>query len=385
MPPKKSQAKFDLNAALASHADDETRQKQDYDDLPAGIRRGTAELRAAEIKFYDVNENLVRSGKAGQPYIYMHGTVIEPEYATRVTQHWEPSPNGKGGRVVKSEPVKEKVQGRITKVFMPLCDVIRRNGDVVPGGDNVDEAMNMLRLLGGDNCTKGVHTQQQLERLLAGLKNARPPIRFRFRTWCGSPNEEYKDDPSTNHDWLGSAGVDQPSEDQAPPPLDDDSTDKGDEEGGRSSEDDEEDWQDRLENLTEEELEELQNSKGDEADNILINLAATASGKSYEEVDNLDSWEDVVGLIRDWMEDQDDQGAGGEKPPPAKGETYGYREINKRTGKPRKNRKGELLAPIDCEVLSVNKRAQTVTLLNLTDKKTRYENIPWEELITDED
>jgi hypothetical protein len=202
-------AKSGFLAAAKAHARDETRQPQDFTELPGGIVNGVAELREAKIGVYKPTKANDAAGRTGQNFLYLGGVVLSPKTAVDVRKVWDPAT--KSVRIA-GEPQTVPVEGLRTNKTLPLCaERIRgRDGqsEVVPGDENIADALNVLRLVAGDEVTHplaSATTEEQswkiLDSILAAIRKAKP--RFRFNTRWRDPTEAYPNSAGTwPHDWF---------------------------------------------------------------------------------------------------------------------------------------------------------------------------------------
>lgn len=196
MPPVSSKAKApskfvqDMGAkgaeAVAKHAGDETRIG--FINLPPGIDYGVAQLTQCYAAQYDSGTN------KDKWYVRMVGNVMEPTEATSL----------QGGKM--------RVRGLQTTLKVDLFDLKKRDGTVWSDFDRqVDTLMNELRKLGGKDFTKDA-TLEDVESLCEQLVAAAPY--FAFST---SPRIAQEDDPQKGikkgqvtgawENWHGSEGL----------------------------------------------------------------------------------------------------------------------------------------------------------------------------------
>lgn len=358
------------------HKDDET----DYGqmDLPAGIEGGVAELRECRISQYKTG------AMQGKDFFYAAAIVVTPvEHA-----------------------------GARTSIMEPLCDTPSRT--VKTFEEHFGKVLNHIAKLGVERDSVD---PTQIEATCAALEQARPLIRF--RTWKGEdqailnrggkffvvgkktgkvmagpyPSEaalrqinKYVDEPSrVNHMWNGLApdGSGDVSATQAAA-MDDGSGGPVDDSGGEvpidyvpdTSFNEFSDPTGQEEVVPSEEggepdLDALAvDAKRNPASQKVLEELALGLGIEQDAVDNAASWEDVVEMIRAAQPAGDDEQAQPEPEEvpepqwdgPKVGEHYLYKPMDPRTKKPMPKAR-------ECEVLTVNAKAQTCTLKDLTTHK----------------
>lgn len=374
--------------------------------LPAGIMGGVAQL--DDIRIAKVKEG----GKnAGKLQFIAAGIVKEP-------------PEHKG----------IPVRGMRTSIIVPLYATPDRKTKTVQ--EHYDTVMNYVSNLAGHEKITDAVSPDNIEKTMKELAASKP--HFRFRTWQGNKqdvreikgkwflvNVDANDkvvgnpirgpwsneqlaraacpyagrEPLTNEVWgsLVNYSDNGKSEEEA---VEEDETTATTEGEGSEEEVFEEPT---TEGETMEETADLDELlaavQGDEpgasqAERKLVELAGQV-GISKEQVLGAPDWDSVIAMIREG------QGAGTEEEtteteeeeaeeeeetteeetvtPPAKGDTVKYtiqvRVKNKKTGKMTQKDK-----TLDAEVMTVNAKAQTVTLKNLEDGKTLYKDVPWDKL-----
>lgn len=200
MPAQTSRTSSPLVGALRANAKKKVDYGQDFASLPGGISGGLAELVRAEIGTYK------KGDLTGKRYFMAMGTVLAPEKAVQTVKRFA---NGKIEVVSQMEVV---IRGRQTKVGpLPLCD--NRKGDKgKDANENAEAVVNELQKLGGEECTHmladpSIDTDDKaikaLEAICKALVDAKPAIRFRFRTWQGDPSLAYPGDSRVNEYWMG--------------------------------------------------------------------------------------------------------------------------------------------------------------------------------------
>lgn len=170
--------------AVVAHANDETVYGRI--ELPPGIEHGIAQITVCTI-------DQVQQGKenAGKLYWRAEASVIEPEYVDY---------NGQ----------KIKCRYLFTSDFQMLEDTKDRNGQVVERAANIKECMNKMRKIGGEDCTAGCTTVEDLADVCDAIQEAKPYIKFSTRLGKKTPAFP---NPKTFHSWIGCQGL----EDYTPP------------------------------------------------------------------------------------------------------------------------------------------------------------------------
>jgi hypothetical protein len=351
-----------LDQAVTSHGGDKT----DYGmiTLPAGIQNGVAKLTVCKFDVYKSGPNV------GEYYFMARGVVVKP-------------------KTVKVNGEDMHVEGLQTMIMEPVCDTKFSNGDVVTQEQHVEKILNEMRKLGGNDYTDGAGAED-LEELAAGLQEAGPY--FRFST-TPRMNKQTNQQTGVWENWHGTKGL----EEFVPEDGGDEVEDETEEEvkeapkpkakaGGDKAppktqtktkakqpepEEPEETFDDGAVDL--DELAKAATNDDEEAIEKLISLAVEA-GYTEEEAEDADKWSDVVKMIRS-PKDGDEAGDDEEKAEPSEGDTVEY-EVEYKNPKTKKTAK----KVIECEVVKVNKKKQTVTLKSLDGEETEYENVGFDEL-----
>jgi hypothetical protein len=342
-----------LGKLLKAHARDETEYGQDFARLPGGIHGGIAELVDARLGEFKQGPN------QGRPFLYLAGTVVSPATATETVKAFE---NG----AVKLVRVKEvPVQGLRTALTLPLCDTKTRAGDATSADENVADALNELRKLGGPDFTEDIESEDDLKSKLEALKEAR--VRFRFGTSSADPTAQYPT-PRVWERWFGTKGVEAAVNGQVED-LVDDQTKEADEEKEEEPESETESSDD-LDALAE------AADGGDKDAARKLKALAKDAGASDEDIDSADDWAAVRALIGlPGSTEMDEEKEEGEEEAflPKKGEVYSYRPLDPKTKK-------QVKKGFEVEVIAVDKKAETVDLVNLTNRKLSYKKVAWDKL-----
>ncbi len=373
-----------LGDLIRSHASDETDYGQDFARLPGGIHGGVAELVDARIGSFKQGPNV------GKKFLYLAGVVVEPRTATEVVKAFE---NGRVKVLAAKEVV---VEGRRTALTLPLCQTKNQKGDVTEAGDNVATALNELRKVGGEECTADLGSEEDLLGLLETLIEAAP--RFRFSTDASDPSAEYPT-PRVWERWYGTKGLEN-SNHAAPAEATVDKT-GGESEGEEASDESEE-------SEAAAEIEEGAAASGDDED--LDALAAAAddgdgdaatkldeiavgAGLSKKQIDGAKSWADVAAAVREAQgseaegegEAEGEESAEEEEPEgtaaPEKGSMVLWKAIDPKTKKPAIDPKTKKVKKaIECKVIAVDERKETVDLKSLDNPKLVWKGVKWDAL-----
>jgi hypothetical protein len=338
-------------------------------DLPAGIEGGVAKLVQCKFDKHKEGDN------KGQYYFMAAGIVQSPK------EH--------GGI---------PIQGLRTQIGPePLYDTPSRSRKTV--ADHVQWVLNEFHKLGVDTSSMTIN---DFEATATVLEEEQPT--FRFRTWKGSKATSgiYKDrEPRVQHDWRGICEVDAEQEDE---PVED-ATDE-DDETAEAEEEDEAGAAEETEAEATEEDESSGEEAGDEPDLDALAEAADTDDKEAGEqltalaveagiaskaVAKAKSWAAVVGMIRKASPAEEEEEAAEEEETaeeeeaaeeeeeekiPEKAELYNYRPtvMDTKTKKRVKAKK-----PVECEVIAVNAKKQTVDLKNLDTSKV-YKGVSWDDI-----
>lgn len=317
-------------------------------NLPAGISGGVAQLVSVKWAEHKDGDN------KGKPYVNFQAVAKAPK------EH-------KG----------QVVEGLRASITIPLYDTPNRKCRGEPGTFDAwyAELLNEFKKLGVDTSEVGF---DQLEDVMQSLSAEKPHTKFSTRAWQPPRKPGQKEDPDpmvfTQFDgaceWSGgsSSGVEDHTGHSA--------SANGD---GTTADDD----------LAE--VAELAQKGSDDAIEKMQRLAQEA-GVTQDDVDGAANWGEVAELImaaRGGSTTSGDDDAKTEEEPPAdeapkKGAVYFFQPIDPKTKKPYidpKTKKAK--KAIECEVLAVNKHKETVELLNLDDKKTKYKDVAWSDLQTE--
>lgn len=390
MPPTTTKGSLNLGASLKTHAKDKTEEKQEFVNLPAGISGGVAHLVEAKLGVYKTGNN------AGEKFVYLSGTVVEPKTATEIKKVF------KDGKVQVISTREIRVEGARTSIMLPLCDVKRKNGDIVTSDENIAKMLNELRLLGGAECTESVESEEDLVGLLDQLKETSledgSQIYFKFGTSGSDPTKEYPE-PTVWENWYGTKGLetyaqefDRGTEDNtkttaapaktattaagpktstngAAPAKTAPATKPAAKKPEPKAVDPDELDQSDIDSL---------NTRANDADQraqARLKELAMEVGHTEEECDETQTWDELADLVRNPKTEGGEENAGEQGEwKPAKEEVYEFFPVDPKTKK-------KVKKAIEVEVMSVDEKAQTVKIKSLTDGKTTW-TVKWDELTT---
>lgn len=355
----------DFVKAAEVHKADEV-EFSGFGDLPPGIEGGIAQLQDCKFDIFKNGDN------KGEYYFFAQAVVVSPEYATQYDLDGNPT-----GQV--------KVAGKYTKIGPePVCDTLKSLGQRKTQADHLGWIQNEMKKLLGKDADPEMVSGLNIEATAAALQEAQPHLSF--RTWRGKPSEDFPN-PRVNHVWEGvtsapvangrPAGgtVRDRSAGQAAAPSD----------NGAAAGADTDTVGEDLDDLAARAM-----ASDKDAVARLTELALDA-GYSDDEIGDADKWADVVDMINSPRpEAQEGQDSGEpEAPaedaepappePPVKGSTWYYR-LKDAKGNPLKDKAKRPLRPVEVEVTAVDKKTSTCTLKNMSDHKTVYKSIPWDEL-----
>lgn len=297
--------------------------------LPAGVE-GTAVLTRVDF-------DEIKKGKyAGSQRFYCHGTCLEPATFT-----------DSNGNVIKTA-------GKLVQPGMITLDDTKSDFGEASFAENLAKAEMRLKQLGFPTEDFDDELDEEAIAYFRKREEDDEPMYFEFRTWQPDGSSRVN---------VQITGI--PA--NYSPPDEDDDLDEGDSDSDDDDDSSDSDDDNEPDLLAEEDLDELVRLADDEDDEDakakLEKLAADA-GKSDEEIESAENWAEVAGwLSEDSDDDSDDNDAPTE---PEKGDQYSF--------KPPRSKK-----LYKCEVTSVNKKNQTVTLKNL-EKDGTYKLVPWDSL-----
>lgn len=368
-----------LNKSVAKHATDAT--KYGIVRLPPGINNGIARLKECGFGVYKEGAN------KGQPFFRAMGVVVSPESIETADG---PTP----------------VAGLQTSIIVPLCDTKNADGQETSFDEHVETVMNEMRKLGGPDFTASAETAEDLASLANDLVEAAPY--FRFSTSAGKKTPKYPT-PRTWENWHGSKGL----EDYSPPdaePEDDQSGDVEEPEekpskpagkgtkptpsgNGKPRKDlktaakkvEEEEPEESAEEPDFNDLESLAERADEGDEDAAATLAEHAANAGIDEdtVTSAKSWSSIVELIKGRGSEEDEEGDESaedeeveeeeeESSGPEIGSVWMYRPIDKKTKKPGK--------PVKVEVMEVSEDGDKVTIRSKTKPPVVYKGVSVEKL-----
>ena len=297
--------------------------------LPAGIENGVARLNKCYFSTYDKGDN------AGEYYFRASGIVLSPKIHQGV-----------------------KIEGRHTSIMEPVCDTPNRSRQGV--GEHIAWVLNEMKKLGADTADADV---DDLEVIATALEGEAPA--FTFRTWQGSPTEEYPN-PRVNEVWNGVTeyGEDEEEDVDDDTKEDEDDTEKEEEDSEEEDSKEEDPEEDSEEDSEEEDLDALAEAADEDEDGEEAARLTEICEEAGIDPADYETWEEVVRVLRDDSEEDDPEE---DDPVPTKEDVCQY--------KPPRAKKN-----VDCEVRTVSATKKTVTLKNLDDGKM-YKDVPWVELV----
>lgn len=344
------------------HKDDETVQINSG-DLPPGIEGGIAELTTLKIGEYQKGDN------QGELYFQARGVVVYPIYHDGI-----------------------KIAGRQTMIMEPLHETEGRTRETVE--DHFEWMLNMLRLLGMDTKTMSFENMEELMEKYA----THADVKFEFRTWIAEATERYPN-PRTQQQWIGMVEEENLPKDfyeatQGEAEVEDNTAPNEEEETQQEEEpapaptkpkpkakkpDPEPKAEEAADEISSTDIAALADmaDEGDEEAQKALQEMALAAGIDQEAIDGAESWEAVGTELNKLRNDQAEAADGGDKPSPKRGEVYQYYPIGK-NGKP-------LTKAVECEVVKVDDKAETVELKNLTNPKISYKDVAWGKLIAEDE
>lgn len=326
-----------INPAAKEHAHDEI--DYGFQRVPPGITNGIARLVECKFDTYKTGQN------AGEPYFRASGVVVEP--ATVMV-------NGNDMPVV----------GLQTSIMIAIHDKLKDGkGNPIPIGEQVRKVQNEMKKLGAD--PSSLTDANGLERTAANLKEVGPYFRFRTSVRPARPRPDGSPgEAGVWENWDGTEGLENYSPPEGANGVDDstgDASAPSDADAGGSGGFDE--FGD---------LDSLVEAAGNNDNSAIASLTekAIAVGKTAEEVDAADSWQEVADWIKEGGEGGGDTEAAepDEQPEPAKGEVWHY--------KPPKH-KGK---PIEVNIDAVNKKNRTADVHDLTKPANKWKGVSWDAL-----
>lgn len=334
-----------IGDAVKTHANDEI--DYGFQRLPAGITNGVAKLTKAYFAEYKNGTN------KGEFYFRAEGVVVEPESV-----------------MVNGTPM--AVQGLTTSIMEPVCTTTTQANKVTTQDEHIASVMNEMKKLGGQFQGGGA---EELEAMAAALAEAGPY--FRFSTSPRAPRPGSNDPPGVWENWYGIKGLENYEPPQAGGAVRDNTG------GGRAASingkhataaepepADEYREDGDIDSLAE------RAAADDKEAQVQLKEHAVNAGWDADEVDNADSWDDVLNMVKNPKE-----GGGEEAEEPQEeqikvGDVYKYRPAVKGPG----GKETKAKKAVEAKVTAINAKAGTVDLKNLTDGKSIYKAVPVGEL-----
>lgn len=345
--------KSSFAAGIKKHADAPIDYGQDFIDLPGDIHDGVAKLSSIKKGVYKSGPN------QGQEFLRFIGVVVSPKTAMDVKKIW------KDGKVEIVSTKQVTIEGQHTNIMIPLCETKKNDGTVIATQEeNEGRAANELKKLGGEHCLDHIEDDADLENLFAEL--VEQGVKFRFATRSKEPTKDYPNGGVWDHNWYGTKGLEDFVEDDTPTVKDKTPAPKP---SAKKPDPEPEPEPDALDYTA---LVKAAAAGEQEAIDTLTNLAVEA-GKTEDEVEKADSWDDVVAWIVGGEESKGDDEEGVKV-----GGTYTW------THPDPKNAKKKLETTV--EVMTINTKAETCTVKDvetgkpIMDKSKKPVAIPLSEL-----
>mgnify|MGYP007100050420 FL=1 len=350
MPAVKTQSKFlakygnKVGDAVKKVADKETRYG--IIDLPPGIN-GVCRLVSAEFVELPADTKQKRAdGKsaAGEYQFKAQAVLVEPKVFEGM-----------------------HVAGQQVWLFEPFFDTKNKDGSkTTTQMEHIDEILNHMRKLGID--TKGADVSD-LEEFAKALTEGKPY--FKFSTSAGKATAAYPN-PRVWQNWNGIIEDYQPEDASAEETVD--NTGGGEADPDVPKEPDTDDTTTGSDDAVDlDELVRMASDNDTDAQERLTQMA-TEAGASEEDIGNAADWEAVRALIEPATDDGDGVEETVEEFVPVKGNVCNYSppDPKDKTGKKR-------LKQANCKIESVNTKAKTADLKNLS-SKALYKGVAWGEL-----
>jgi len=356
-----------IQQAHEEHKNDEIKASG-FGSLPEGIDGGVAELRKIGFGVY-------KDGDYKGEFFFMAQGVIRQPLVFK----------DKDGNT-------HNLEGKLTKIGPePLCETPTAKGKYKTLSDHWAWIRNHVGLLGGK---KEQLTPELIESVCLGLENASAtdPIYFNFRTWKGKPSTDFPN-PRVNEEWEGRCEF-KPGE-QLTPGFDDQTptgpatpsangapVDKSNPNAdGALPDSSGEDFDLSGVDLDQYAKEAVQD--GDKQDRLT--KYALSIGCDNKAVEEANSWDEVVALIRAKQGGKKPAAAPAPTTPAAAGKeftpkvkmVFKHFPINKKTGKP-------MSEAHEVVVRAVDTVAKTVKIQSMDDPKKEWDGVPWDQLKEEE-
>lgn len=376
-----------VNQALAAAKDEPP--DMGFQRLPGGITNGIAQLTKCGFQ-------PIAAGKqnAGQPLYRAEGVVIEPEYVT-----------------INGVPL--KVRGMTTSEIEGLyASTNQKDGAVTTVSQHAVSVQNRMKLLGGE-FPQG--TIGELEQVAIALSQAKPFFRFSTQETpevIDPVTKKVKYAAKVWERWLGSSGL----ENYAPPDAGDAVQDNNPPvnghapaatsrplagrpagppaEGPSNADGAMDDAQPADDWSASDDLDALVAACNVEDNGAQVRLSQLADDAGVDEGWRrlgTTSWEDIAQAITQAVADAEaanDQPVDQEEPAelgPEVGKVVFYRAQDPKTKKPMVDPKTKkTLRKQQCNVVDKDLGKETCTLAPLSNPKTKYRNVPWQQLTDSE-
>lgn len=339
-------------------------------ELPAGIENGVAELRGCGF-------TTIADGKthAGAPLFQAYGIVLMPTHHDGVP-----------------------ISGQRTRIMETIADSPDSDGKRKTISDHIGWVYGQLKLLGVKTEMFDLKKNPSaIEDACAMLAKAKP--KFRFRTWKGQKQTTGKfanQEPRIQHEWMGIVAFTNPAQgtNGTVAAAVKDSTDAVTEQIGEAGVVTEQEqlpfneFENPGDTATETSgdvdltaLVEACGVDGDEGTTAQQTLRelANAAGVTDEQINDVQSWQEVVDL----MAAATSGGDAAEPAGPKAGDTGKYEIPILDKGKPVMDKvtKRPKKKAVDVEVKEVNGDKSTYVLKNLEDGKSIYKDVPFDKLL----
>lgn len=317
-------------------------------ELPGGIKNGVAQL-------VDCKLAIVEPGKtgAGQVYFYAAGVVLEPENVGKV-----------------------RVKGLRTSITSPVTYATPTRARKTPK-EHLDWVINELKKLGAD--MKQLKNVGNLEAVCAALKKRKPY--FNFSTQDSRITKE-RPDPMTFHNWYPAIADYVPGESNDAAVVDESAVVDPD---AVEPTDTEAPVDETISGDID--LDALLASANDDdspdqtTSQETLRAHAMSLSVTEEQLDEAADWDAIVGLINEAGTAPVDANAAADEPEAvtwSKSDVALYQPIDPKTKKPKVDAKKKPVR-VECEVLAVDKKKETVDLKDLDSGKV-IKAVPFDKL-----
>lgn len=331
-----------VDTDILNHANDET--TYGIIKLPPGIIAGRAQVTEC---YFAVHE---KGKHAGKVYFRASASVLEPESFVH------------NGTVIS-------LKGAFTSIILPWDYAKGKDGTIEKSKARV---MNELRKIAGDKTTSACRTGEEIEALAQAIEDAGPVIGF-TTTESKPPIDpetgQVQINPETGkpfetmvwENWQGTRGLEnyvngsssvKATKDRTTQPINTQHN------GVSSSTVNSDDWDTIAKDAV---------KNRDSA--LKMEHKALSLGYTQEEIDECSSWT----TIAEWIKS-------GPKTTSLVKWEYGDDYVCKYAPENKKS-PGTKLDPVDVEVASVDEENQTVNLINITNRRLKYNDVSWSELL----